>query len=604
MPTQSTLLLPARPRPDIRLPTRRPPRRRQRRIPLIAVVSVMPLYGIWAAFLATGGGDLAAQYAWAGFAGRHPDAVYGLFWYGGTHAANYSVLSPPLMALLGVRTVSVLAGLAATWWLAALLIRTTARAPLWPALLGALGLWGNVAMGRSTFALGLAFGLAGLLALAGRPPRPGRLTAAALGALLATLASPLAGLFVLVAGAGYLRDRQYAKCLALAIPPVAAVWLTTLLFPFQGEHPMGASRMTLPLLLAVAVAWAAPREWRVVRAGAVVYAAGVVLTWLIPSPVGSNVERLAVHLGPAVLLAALLNSGFRAVRSALRRIRTCVLVPLFLVTATWTTQSALHSILGTAPVPAWAAHTDGVIAELGRLGADRGRVEVVNATNHREGRPLRAPCPGDAGLEPPAGRGAGTAVLRRLTRRTALSRLVASVGRRLRRRARRGTGRCLRARGRPDPSRTGLAAACLARRVLEDLPCQRPTPARLGPGRRSQGRRSRRDPQDAARRNSHGTHRALTMAARRGSLRTGGRPLDPPDRTPAGRLSADLQLYGRAVRRIRLPVSGGRARGIGDPGPLPLGGAAPAAPSAKVLQPRRPRQARTGVGGRVRRRRP
>jgi hypothetical protein len=288
------------------------------------------------------------------------------------------------MALLGVRTVSVLAGLAATWWLAALLIRTTARAPLWPALLGALGLWGNVAMGRSTFALGLAFGLAGLLALAGRPPRPGRLTAAALGALLATLASPLAGLFVLVAGAGYLRDRQYAKCLALAIPPVAAVWLTTLLFPFQGEHPMGASRMTLPLLLAVAVAWAAPREWRVVRAGAVVYAAGVVLTWLIPSPVGSNVERLAVHLGPAVLLAALLNTGSRAVRPALRRIRTCVLVPLFLVTATWTTQSALHSTLGTAPVPAWAARTDGVIAELDRLDADRGRVEVVNATNHRE----------------------------------------------------------------------------------------------------------------------------------------------------------------------------------------------------------------------------
>ncbi|MEV0218246.1 hypothetical protein [Streptomyces sp. NPDC050704] len=388
MPPQSSLLLPARPGPEVRPLARRPPRPRTHRripLPLVAVLCVAPLYGIWAALLETGGGDLAAQYAWAGFAARHPDAAYGLFWYGGTHTANYSVLSPELMALLGVRTVSVLAGLSATWWLAALFRRTARRAPVWPALLGALGLWGNVAMGRTTFALGLAFGLAGLLALAGRRPRPGRLTIAALGALLATLASPVAGLFVLVAGAAYLLDRQYAKSLALAVPPVVAVGLTTLLFPFQGEHPMAAGRMTLPLLLAAAVALAAPREWRVVRAGAAVYAVGVVLTYLIPSPVGSNVERLAVHLGPALLLAALLNPGSGAARrSVVRRVRTCALGLALIVSATWSTQSAIHSAWGLAPVPAWATHTGGVITELGRLGADRGRVEVVNATNHRE----------------------------------------------------------------------------------------------------------------------------------------------------------------------------------------------------------------------------
>jgi hypothetical protein len=37
-----------------------------------------------------------------------------------------------------------------------------------------------------------------------------------------------------------------------------------------------------------------------------VYAAGVVLTYLVPSPIGTNVERLALLFSPAVLLAVLL----------------------------------------------------------------------------------------------------------------------------------------------------------------------------------------------------------------------------------------------------------------------------------------------------------
>ncbi|MGP4047814.1 hypothetical protein [Streptomyces sp. 2A115] len=369
-------------------------RLRTSRVPVVAVLAVIPLYGVWAVFLATGGGDLAAQYAWAGFAARNPDTAYGLFWYGGTHTANYSVLSPPLMAVFGVRTVSVLSGVAATWLLGSLLERTVSRAPLWPALLGALGLWANVASGRTTFALGLAFGLAGLLG--GRQEQPDRLAAGAVGALLATLASPVAGLFLLVAGAGYLLDRrQYAKCLALALPPVAVGLVTTVLFPFQGEQPMPVGRTVLPLLLAAAVAWAAPRDWRVVRAGAAVYAVGVVLTCLIPSPIGTNVERLATLFAPAVLLASLLSTRCDAVRSgtaraaratpaAMHRIRLLALALALAVSVTWTAMNTVNDLRVTTSVPAWARHTAGVLAELDRLHADRDRVEVVPARNHRE----------------------------------------------------------------------------------------------------------------------------------------------------------------------------------------------------------------------------
>ncbi|MDQ1025510.1 hypothetical protein QF035_003092 [Streptomyces umbrinus] len=378
------------------------------RVPVLAVLAVLPLYGVWATLLATGGGDLAAQYAWAGFFARNPDSAYGLFWYGGTHTANYSVLSPPLMAMLGVRTASVLAGVAATWLLGSLLERTVARVPLWPALLGALGLWANVASGRTTFAIGLAFGLAALLAVAGRPTRRDRLTTGVLGALLATLASPVAGLFLLVAGAGYLLDRQYAKCLALSVPPVAVCASTALLFPFQGEQPMPAVRMLLPLLLSGAVVWAAPRVWRVLRGAAAVYAVGVVLTCLVPSPIGTNVERLAALFAPAVLLLCLRGAaGSGGALPALRRTfarrasgrRTSLrqtslwrtaprwVAPVALALAAsvaWTTTTTANDLRVTTSVPAWATHTAGVLSELDRLGADRDRVEVVPARNHRE----------------------------------------------------------------------------------------------------------------------------------------------------------------------------------------------------------------------------
>ncbi|MEV0218245.1 hypothetical protein [Streptomyces sp. NPDC050704] len=346
-----------------------------------------PPYGVWAGFLATGAADLAAQFAWEGFAARHPDTPYAMFWYGGTHTVNYSVLSPPLMAELGVRTVSVLAGVTGTWLLAVLLERTLPRVSLWPALLGALGLWANVASGRTTFALGVAFGLAGLLVLSGRPVRtvgPVRLFAGALGALgalLATLASPVAGLFLLVAVAGYLLDRQYAKGLVLALSPAAVVTLTTLLFPFQGEQPMAAHRMLTPLILFAAVVWAAPRDWRVVRAGAALYAVGVVLTYLIASPIGTNVERLPALFAPAVLLAALLDPGSGRARAT--RL-TSVPALALAVSVYWATASTVSDLRVSTTVPAWAEHTDQVIAELDRLHEDRGRVEVVPARNHRE----------------------------------------------------------------------------------------------------------------------------------------------------------------------------------------------------------------------------
>ena len=112
--------------------------------------------------------------------------------------------------------------------------------------------------------------------------------------LLASLASPVAGLFLLVlAAALFLTGRRRAGvCVAVGLPVV--VGTTSLLFPFSGVQPISLDAIVLPAVTSVAaILFCAPKSWRFVRTGAAVYLAGILLTWLVPSPIGSNVERLS-----------------------------------------------------------------------------------------------------------------------------------------------------------------------------------------------------------------------------------------------------------------------------------------------------------------------
>ncbi|WP_406507083.1 hypothetical protein [Streptomyces sp. NBC_00212] len=446
-------------------------------VPALVTALTIPAYVWWATALATGGGDLAAQLAWSGFAARHPGSAYNLSWYGGAHTANYSLLTPWLMSWFGVRAVTVAAGTASTWLFARLFVRAeSVRNPWWPALLGALTLWCDVASGRTTFAVGVAFGLGACLwvresgalvvergarrgwgraALRGesaalypergslrstlgagqrpqpdRRPHPGtpaestalaperrpllRALLAAAAAALATAASPVAGLFLVVGGVAYALDRRWLKAAALLLPPVVIVGATTLLFPFEGEQPMWLGKVWMPLAVSAVLVCAAPRGrgWRVVRFGAAVYGLGVVLTDLVASPVGTNVERLFGLAGPPVLLAAALARpaertlktdaapGTPDARPApgahsdkarrAHRLRRTALVLACLVSFLWLGDKTIADLRVSTAVPAWAASTGGVVAELSRLGADRTRVEVVPARNHREAAVLAA----------------------------------------------------------------------------------------------------------------------------------------------------------------------------------------------------------------------
>lgn len=347
---------------------------RRYRVPLVAVAVVVPLYVVWAAVLATGGGDLAAQLAWSGFTARHPGAAYNLSWYGGMHTANYSVFSSYVMAFFGVRAVSVAAGIAGTWLMALLLVRGKVPRAVLPAVLAALTLWCNVASGRTTFALGVAIALVALLYV----HRP--VTAAVAGAL-ATMASPVAGLFLVVAGAAYLLDRQWRKGAVLMVPFFAVLGATTVIFPFEGEQPMHANRLWMPIVVCAVLAVAAPvgRQWLLLRYGAVVYAVGVLLTFLVASPIGTNVERLLGLVAVPVL--------FMAVLALVREkawARTALVAVALVLSTNWLVDKTVDDLRVSTAVPSWASRTEGVVAELHRLDADLGRVEVVPARNHRE----------------------------------------------------------------------------------------------------------------------------------------------------------------------------------------------------------------------------
>ncbi len=388
----------------------REPWYQRHRMALLITAGLLPLYLLWWTVFATGGGDLAAQQAWAGFARRYPGSAYSLFWYGGLHTANYSVISPYLMAAFGVRTVAAASGLAATFMGVSIIMRSSIRKPLWPALVVGFSMWCQVVCGRATFMLGVAFGVGAVLAAVGGNSRR-RIVAATLCAALATMGSPVAGLFLVVVGAAYLFLRQWGRALALILPPFVVVGLTTWLFPFEGEQPMAFVRIFPPVLLCGVVMLAAPRSWKLLKFGAGVYAVGVVLTWLIPTPIGTNVERFAEIAAPPILLAAVMNRDFtlpkslrplrpKRVLETLRRLgsprpvwsgvkrhhiwQRAVLVTAVVLSLTWVSIKTTADIVAYTKVPTWAVETDGVVKELNRLGADRTRVEVVPARDHRE----------------------------------------------------------------------------------------------------------------------------------------------------------------------------------------------------------------------------
>ncbi|KOG36989.1 membrane protein [Streptomyces resistomycificus] len=363
-------------------------RERLLRYPVLSVTALSgALHIVWFFTFANSGGDLAAQDAWAEFVGRHPDSAYNLAWYGGMHPVSYSVVSPYLMSVLGVRTTMMIAGTVSAGLLTMVLIRSrSVRNPLWAALAGVFAFLCNAASGRVTFGLGTVFALGAVAVVFCWPyrwryKRWAKALCAAPLAALATMASPVAGLFVgLVAAALFLQKRRPGAW-ALGIAPTAVVAVSAWLFPFSGTQPMKIGSVILPLAYALLVFFLVPRDWKTVRITSGVYALGIVLVWLVNSQIGSNISRLAMLFAGVALAAAL---PFAVPRTR----KWYAIVLAFVGFTAWIGFKSVDDVVHTTPAASWARELAPLVNELQKVGAEKGRVEVVPAASHREASAL------------------------------------------------------------------------------------------------------------------------------------------------------------------------------------------------------------------------
>jgi hypothetical protein len=341
--------------------------------PMLALV----LVGAWA-LVYPHTPDLAAQeyrrYLFAHFGWQLWDGN----WYGGHHLPGYSLLVGPLTGALGLRLTGALAVAGSLLAFRALAGRAFgAGAPLAVGLF-AVAAAGDLWIGRVTFALGLALALAAALALA----RGRTAIAGALGAACAA-ASPVTGLFLVLAGAAYaLPTRRPARGAALAAPALLVVVALALLFPEGGREPFPATSVAAALAAALAVAVLVGRGQPLLRAGAWLYVAAVGASALAHTPMGSNVARLGVAFGAPLLGGVALREHTGGSLSPRRALALAVAVAGLL---TWTVWGPVREVAKVAGDPStqaayWRPLEGFLAVHLGPAG----RVEVPFTRAHWE----------------------------------------------------------------------------------------------------------------------------------------------------------------------------------------------------------------------------
>jgi hypothetical protein len=346
--------------------------------------------------------DFAAQQYRVALAGHDAFGLWDNGWFAGHHLPGYSLVFPQLGALVGMRVAGGLAALAASALFARLAQRHWGdRAATIAGAWFAIGATSMLLSGRLTFMLGVAIGLASLLALQGE-----RHVGAAALALLTSLASPVAGLFVAMAavawglaGSGRTRWARAAVLAAAAAAPIAA---TSALFPEGGTEPFVGSSFRPAIVLIVLVLVVLPTRERTLRIATALYALGCVAAFALATPLGGNVTRLGALAAGPVVAGALLAGGraSRAPQSGTRQAsawaafwseaaaggwrNTVLLVTLALPLAFWQAGSGVRDAVDASGDPSTQASYYAPLARFLRSRPGSFRAEIPFTANHWE----------------------------------------------------------------------------------------------------------------------------------------------------------------------------------------------------------------------------
>ncbi len=305
-------------------------------------------------------------------------------WYGGHHLLAYSVLAPALGAWIGPQPLAAISMILATALFAkAIDGRFPALATRVGAVFFALGASIALLSSRVPFDLGLAIGLGAVL-LAQRK----RLGLALVLSVLTALASPVAGAFLALAFLAWaLAGPARGWPLALTLAALAPIALLTLAFPEGGTQPFVASAY-FPDLAGVLIVGAlissegSPSAARVLRIGTLLYALALTGSYLIPTAVGGNVDRLGALMGGPLAACVLAGSSRGRQRLLL------VLAPLLFY---WQANAPVVDFASTlSNASAKASYYAPLLSELRKLGVGYGarpaRIEVVATADHWEAR--------------------------------------------------------------------------------------------------------------------------------------------------------------------------------------------------------------------------
>jgi len=349
-----------------------------RRTPAWAITAAL---GVAYLIIAPSSPDLAAAsyrsslFASAGF------SLWDNSWYGGHHLLAYSVLAPPLGALVGPRVLVALSMTVAAALFAVLIdgafpSRATRVAAIWLAV----GLGIQMLSSRVAFDLGLAIGLGSLVAT-----RRGVLWGALALAVLCSLASPVAGAFLALCFVAWgLGGHPRAWAGALTAAPLLPIALIEIAFPEGGTQPFVPSAFWPALVGVIVIAVLVPPEQRVLRIGVVMYAVALLASYVVPSALGANADRLgAIFAGP--LAACVLIDAAPERR---RRIILIVLAPFLFY---WQVNEPLGDFEAAISDPGVSAsYYAPLLGELRALGVGYGaapaRIEVVPLATHWEAR--------------------------------------------------------------------------------------------------------------------------------------------------------------------------------------------------------------------------
>jgi len=325
--------------------------------------------------------DLAAHTFRADLFGQEGFTIWNGQWYGGHHTPAYSVLSPPLAWLLTPPVALAAAAMASAALFA-------------PLMRGAFGderaRWGAIWFGaasatllftsRLPFAIGVAFGLAALLAL-----QRHRYWLAILFAILCPLGSPVAGLFLAMAGVAYAiaerhdrlkRSEGLAIAAAAFFPPVFLSWA----FPEGGWAPFPTTAYVPIPLFALACLIVLPRNQSELRWGAVLYAVGATVALALETPMGGNAVRLGALFGGPVLLCALWGVPWTK-----RWWTLPILVAGFASLALWQWSPAVRDVKKYLEDPAAKSNYFEPLRQFLATLPDQRRIEIPFTRSHWEG---------------------------------------------------------------------------------------------------------------------------------------------------------------------------------------------------------------------------